>query len=103
MVMIDLENGEGALRLKRSILSFINALINYGEGEESLEFRLHLRYEFLVLDIESVLDRLSKLNNAILDKHIQFFHLIREKDERKFFDKLNKVMMIGRSLYLTLV
>ena len=57
-----------SLNLKIAIMSFINAIISWGPGEESLEFRLHLRYEFLMLGIQPVLEKIRGLNNEILDK-----------------------------------
>lgn len=51
-------------------MSFINAVLNYGPGQESLEFRLHLRYEFLMLGIQPVIDKLRKHENETLDRHL---------------------------------
>lgn len=55
-IINDLERSTGAHRdelgLKTAIMSFVNAVLSYGPGEESLEFRLHLRYEFLMLGIQ---------------------------------------------------
>lgn len=36
--------------------------------QESLEFRLHLRYEFLMLGIQPVIDKLRGHENATLDR-----------------------------------
>lgn len=55
-IVNELDRSIGAYRddlgLKTAIMSFINAVLNYGPGEESLEFRLHLRYELLMLGIQ---------------------------------------------------
>jgi dishevelled associated activator of morphogenesis len=55
-IINDLDRSTGVYRdevnLKTAIMSFINAVLNYGPGVESLEFRLHLRYEFLMLGIQ---------------------------------------------------
>lgn len=61
-------------------MSFLNALLNYGPGEESLEFRLHLRFELLQLGIEPILKKLRKLDNEILDKHLDFFEAVWASD-----------------------
>jgi len=46
-IVNDLDRSTGAYRddvsLKTAIMSLINAVLNYGPGRESLEFRLHLR------------------------------------------------------------
>ena len=44
----DLDRSTGTYRddvtVKTAVMSFVNAVINYGPGQENLEFRLHLRY-----------------------------------------------------------
>ncbi|XP_006799492.1 disheveled-associated activator of morphogenesis 2 [Neolamprologus brichardi] len=55
------------VNLKTAIMSFINAVLNAGAGEDNLEFRLHLRYEFLMLGIQPVIEKLREHENATLD------------------------------------
>lgn len=92
----DLDRSTGKYReevnLKTAIMSFINAVIKYGAGEESLEFRIHLRYEFLMLGLQPVIDKMRSLENATLDRHLDFFELVRNDDERtmaKRFDMIH--------------
>ncbi|XP_013925474.1 PREDICTED: disheveled-associated activator of morphogenesis 1-like [Thamnophis sirtalis] len=54
--------------LKTAIMSFINAVLSQGAGVESLDFRLHLRYEFLMLGIQPVIDKLREHENSTLDR-----------------------------------
>ena len=46
-IINDLDRSTGEYRddvhIKTALMSFINAIINYGPGQENLEFRLHLR------------------------------------------------------------
>ncbi len=71
-IINDLDRTTGKYRddvnLKTAIMSFINAILNYGPGEEHLEFRLHLRYEFLMLGIQPVIDKLRKNENETLNR-----------------------------------
>uniref|UniRef100_A0A8C7TCT4 Dishevelled associated activator of morphosis 2 n=1 Tax=Oncorhynchus mykiss TaxID=8022 RepID=A0A8C7TCT4_ONCMY len=69
------------VNLKTAIMSFINAVLNAGAGEDNLEFRLHLRYEFLMLGIQPVIDKLRGHDNAILDRHLDFFEMVRNEDD----------------------
>uniref|UniRef100_A0A673X179 Dishevelled associated activator of morphosis 2 n=1 Tax=Salmo trutta TaxID=8032 RepID=A0A673X179_SALTR len=69
------------VNLKTAIMSFINAVLNAGAGEDNLEFRLHLRYEFLMLGIQPVIDKLRGHDNAILDRHLNFFEMVRNEDD----------------------
>ena len=70
--MNDLDRSTGTyaddVSLKTAIMSFVNAVLSYGAGKESLEFRLHLRYEFLMLGVQPVIDKLRKLENETLDR-----------------------------------
>ncbi|XP_072555514.1 disheveled-associated activator of morphogenesis 2 isoform X1 [Paramormyrops kingsleyae] len=69
------------VNLKTAIMSFINAVLNAGAGEDSLEFRLHLRYEFLMLGIQPVIEKLREHENATLDRHLDFFEMVRNEDD----------------------
>lgn len=92
-IVNDLDRSTGAYRddvnLKTAIMSFINAVLNYGPGQENLEFRLHLRYEFLMLGIQPVIYKLRKHENETLDRHLDFFEMVRNDDERELARKFN--------------
>ncbi|KAK1893779.1 Disheveled-associated activator of morphogenesis 1 [Dissostichus eleginoides] len=81
----DLDRSTGRYRdevnLKTAIMSFINAVLSQGAGETSLEFRIHLRYEFLMLGIQPIIDKLHSNENAILNRHLDFFEMLRNEDE----------------------
>uniref|UniRef100_A0A668ATZ6 Dishevelled associated activator of morphogenesis 1b n=1 Tax=Myripristis murdjan TaxID=586833 RepID=A0A668ATZ6_9TELE len=81
----DLDRSTGRYRdevsLKTAIMSFINAVLSQGAGEASLEFRIHLRYEFLMLGIQPVIDKLRSHENSTLDRHLDYFEMLRNEDE----------------------
>ncbi|XP_076848536.1 disheveled-associated activator of morphogenesis 1-like [Brachyhypopomus gauderio] len=81
----DLDRSTGRYKdevnLKTAIMSFINAVLSQGAGETSLEFRIHLRYEFLMLGIQPVIDKLRTHENATLDRHLEYFEMKRNEDE----------------------
>ncbi|KAL4238139.1 Dishevelled associated activator of morphogenesis 2 [Mactra antiquata] len=82
----DLDRSTGIYReevnLKTAIMSFINAVLRCGPGKDYLEFRLHLRYEFLMLGIQPVIEKLRKHDNSTLDRHLDFFEMMRNDDEK---------------------
>ncbi|XP_061599096.1 disheveled-associated activator of morphogenesis 2 isoform X1 [Cololabis saira] len=84
-LLTELDKSTGRYRdevnLKTAIMSFINAVLNAGAGEDNLEFRLHLRYEFLMLGIQPVIDKLREHENATLDRHLDFFEMVRNEDD----------------------
>uniref|UniRef100_A0A672J8Q4 Disheveled-associated activator of morphogenesis 1-like n=1 Tax=Salarias fasciatus TaxID=181472 RepID=A0A672J8Q4_SALFA len=84
-LLTDLDRSTGRYRdevsLKTAIMSFVNAVLSQGAGETSLEFRTHLRYEFLMLGIQPVIDKLRSHENATLDRHLDYFELLRNEDE----------------------
>ncbi|XP_041826987.1 disheveled-associated activator of morphogenesis 1-like [Melanotaenia boesemani] len=84
-LVTDLDRSTGRYRdevsLKTAIMFFINAVLSQGAGETSLEFRIHLRYEFLMLGIQPIIDKLRSHDNAILDRHLDFFEMLRNEDE----------------------
>ncbi|XP_029098749.1 disheveled-associated activator of morphogenesis 2 isoform X1 [Monodon monoceros] len=85
------------VNLKTAIMSFINAVLNAGAGEDNLEFRLHLRYEFLMLGIQPVIDKLRQHENAILDKHLDFFEMVRNEDDLELARRFDMVHIDTKS------
>lgn len=59
--------------------------------QNHLEFRLHLRYEFLMLGIQPIIEKLRKHDNITLDRHLDFFEIVRNEDERQFAKKFEVV------------
>jgi dishevelled associated activator of morphogenesis len=92
-IMNDLDRSTGSYRdetnLKLAIMSLINALVNYGAGEDQLEFRLHLRFEFIMLGIDKIIEKLRKYENETLDRHLDFFDLVRTEDEKELSKKFS--------------
>ncbi|XP_026478989.1 disheveled-associated activator of morphogenesis 1 isoform X3 [Ctenocephalides felis] len=77
--------------LSTALVSFINAVLSYGPGESDLEFRLHLRQEFLMLGLQPVLDELrSGSPDETLERHLDFFELLRAEDERQLARKFEE-------------
>ncbi|XP_032228211.1 disheveled-associated activator of morphogenesis 1-A [Nematostella vectensis] len=83
----DLDRSTGVYKeefnLKIAIMSFINAALKYGAGAEYLEFRVHLRFEFLMLGIQPVIEKLRTMDNATLTRHLNFFDMVRNEDEKE--------------------
>ncbi|CAB0010521.1 unnamed protein product [Nesidiocoris tenuis] len=90
-IINDLDRSTGEYRdevcLKTAVMSFVNAVLSYGPGQESLEFRLHLRYEFLMLGIQHVMQKLRRHDNQTLDRHLDFFEMLRKEDEKELARK----------------
>lgn len=93
-IINDLDRSTGIYRdevsLKTAIMSFVNAVLSYGPGQESLEFRLHLRYEFLMLGIQHVIEKLRRHDNQTLDRHLDFFEMVRNEDEKELARRFEK-------------
>ncbi|XP_068608354.1 disheveled-associated activator of morphogenesis 1-like [Brachionichthys hirsutus] len=85
------------VNLKTAIMSFINAVLSKGAGETSLEFRIHLRYEFLMLGIQPVIDKLHAHENATLDRHLDFFEMLRNEDELRLSKRFDVVHIDTKS------
>ncbi|XP_075908087.1 disheveled-associated activator of morphogenesis 2-like isoform X2 [Petromyzon marinus] len=84
--------------LKTAIMSFINAVLNAGAGKDNMEFRVHLRYEFLMLGIQPVIDKLRGHDNATLDKHLDFFEMIRNEDEAELAKRFDMTHVDTKSV-----
>ncbi|XP_049614082.1 disheveled-associated activator of morphogenesis 1 isoform X1 [Syngnathus scovelli] len=97
----DLDRSTGRYRdevnLKTAIMSFINAVLSQGAGETSLEFRIHLRYEFLMLGIQPVIDKLRSHENSTLDRHLDYFEMLRNDDELALSKRFESVHIDTKS------
>ncbi len=100
-ILNDLDRSTGRYRddvnVKTAIMSFINAILNYGPGQENLEFRLHLRYEFLMLGIQPTIDKLRKNENETLNRHLDFFEMVRNDDEKELAKRYDQVHVDTKS------
>jgi hypothetical protein len=82
---------ERIMDLQIAALSFINAIICGGPGKD-LDFRIHIRFEFTMLGVDLVLDRLSQSEADYLDTQITIYTDHQESDEAelaKRFDVQN--------------
>nr|CAB3236063.1 disheveled-associated activator of morphogenesis 2 [Phallusia mammillata] len=77
------------VELKTAAMSFLNALVNCGAGEDHLEFRCHLRYELLLLGIQPIMVQLREYENDVLNKHLDFFELVRSEDEEEIASRFD--------------
>lgn len=93
-IINDLDRNTGVYRddltVKTAIMSFVNAVLSYGPGQESLEFRLHLRYEFLQLGLKNIIIKLREHENQTLDRHMDFFDMVRNEDENELARKFEQ-------------
>ncbi|XP_037833695.1 disheveled-associated activator of morphogenesis 1 isoform X2 [Kryptolebias marmoratus] len=100
-LLTDLDRSTGRYRdavgLKTAIMSFINALLSQGAGEKSRDFRIHLRYEFLMLGIQPIIDKLRSHEDATLDRHLDFFEEFRNDDELKMSKSFDAVHVDSKS------
>ncbi|XP_015832284.3 disheveled-associated activator of morphogenesis 1 [Nothobranchius furzeri] len=97
----DLDRSTGRYReevsLKTATMSFINALLSQGAGKNSLEFRVHLRYELLMLGIQPIIDKMRCHENATLDRHLDFFEMLRSEDEHQMSARFDVVHVDSKS------
>ncbi|XP_066532057.1 disheveled-associated activator of morphogenesis 1 [Hoplias malabaricus] len=100
-LMNDLDRSTGRYRdevnVKTAIMSFINAVLSQGAGETSLDFRIHLRYEFLMLGIQPVIDKLRTHENSTLDRHLDYFEMLRNEDELALAKRFENVHIDTKS------
>ncbi|KAJ3212388.1 hypothetical protein HDU82_002067 [Entophlyctis luteolus] len=74
--------------LQVACMSFVNAVICGGPGV-NLEFRMHLRYEFLHLGLMQLIDKIGSIENDLLQTQIDVWIAGLEADEQEVFSRLN--------------
>ncbi|KAJ3019022.1 hypothetical protein HKX48_002457, partial [Thoreauomyces humboldtii] len=74
--------------LQVASMSFINAVICGGAGY-NLDFRMHMRYEFLHLGLTQLVDSIGSLENELLQTQIDVWVAGLEADEEEIFMKMD--------------
>ncbi|KAJ7310510.1 hypothetical protein JRQ81_007432 [Phrynocephalus forsythii] len=82
-----LENHE-ALQLQAACMQFINALVT---SPEDLDFRIHLRNEFLRCGLKKILPHLKEKENEELDIQLKVFDENKEEDLIELAHRLNDI------------
>ncbi|XP_032083619.1 protein diaphanous homolog 2 isoform X2 [Thamnophis elegans] len=82
-----LENHE-ALQLQVACMQFINALVT---SPEELDFRVHLRNEFLRCGLKKILPALKEKENEELDIQLKVFDENKEEDSIEMAHRLNDI------------
>lgn len=98
-IINDLDKNTGVctddLIVKTVIMSFINAVLSHEPDQESLEFRLHLRYEFIQLGLTNIVNKLRKHANHMLNKHLDLFDMTCKEDEKELARQFDVVLQYG--------
>lgn len=74
--------------LQVASMSFINAVICGGPGRE-MEFRMHIRWEFIELGIMHLIDKIGHIENELLQTQIDVFISGMESDEADIYRRLD--------------
>ncbi|KAJ3330667.1 hypothetical protein HDU76_005130 [Blyttiomyces sp. JEL0837] len=86
------QSWQGASPLEKELqvasMSFINAVICGGPGV-NLEFRMHMRYEFLQLGLMQLIDKIGFIENELLQTQIDVWIAGLEADEEECFARMD--------------
>ncbi|TPX33081.1 hypothetical protein SmJEL517_g03929 [Synchytrium microbalum] len=74
--------------LQVASMSFINAIILGGPGI-NLDFRMHMRYEFIQLGLEPLLEVIEEVENDLLQNQIDVWVTSLETDEEELYSKID--------------
>lgn len=69
----DSDERELLMSLRIASMAFVNAVIYSGASKSDLVFRTHLRYEFLMLGLSEIAEKLRQLDNDALNVHLDVF------------------------------
>ncbi|KAH7939679.1 hypothetical protein HPB52_015816 [Rhipicephalus sanguineus] len=76
-------------RFQTAIMSFVNAILNYGPGQEHLEFRLHLRYDNIMAEQRKIRENERTGDSAASGVHLDIFDMVRIEDEKELARKFD--------------
>ncbi|RXG68266.1 Protein diaphanous-like protein 3 [Armadillidium vulgare] len=72
--------------LRLNCLSLVNSLIKF-VPDDNLDFRMHLRNEFMRTGLQDLLDTLEKSDHIDIQKQLEIFHLYRSEDFEDWQDR----------------
>ncbi|KAI8924051.1 hypothetical protein BC831DRAFT_467748 [Entophlyctis helioformis] len=75
--------------LQVASMSFINAVVCGGPGVD-LEFRMHMRYEFIQLGLLQLIEKIVHLENDLLQTQIDVWIAGQDADEQEWFGRLEQ-------------
>lgn len=73
--------------LQIASLSFINAILCGGPAKTQTEVRLHIRYELINLGITNIIQKLSVIDDELLQTQIDIYKKKAEEDEEEMFKR----------------
>ena len=80
--------------LRLNCLCLVNSLINF-VPDDNLDFRLHLRNEFMRTGLQDLLDIFEKNDHVDIKKQLQIFHKYRQEDfedwQDRFFNHVEEI------------
>lgn len=85
--------------LKLNCLCLVNSLINF-VPDDNLDFRIHLRNEFMRTGLQDLLEVLEKTTHVDIKKQLEIFNKFRVEDfedwQDRFFNHVEEIEDVGR-------
>jgi dishevelled associated activator of morphogenesis len=86
-LMVERDSGTRSMAFRVAAMAFINAIICSGVGKDNVEFRVHLRNEFILLGLEELVDYLQRFEDANLAAQLEVFDEFYNSDSEVMADR----------------